>query len=104
MKAKQLAFNHLKVNSFLKETSKQSFDGFENKFSKKSQEDFDKYFSMLLKDETCKYMTGISGIINLCNNSFSCKFQGEVYKSFTKNPKRECLREKITRFERILEH
>ena len=89
MKAKQLAFNHLKVNSFLKE---------------KSQEDFDKYFSMLLKDETCKYMTGISGIINLCNNHFSCKFQGEVYKSFTKNPKRECLREKITRFERILEH
>jgi hypothetical protein len=49
-------------------------------------------------------MTGISEIINLCNNNFNCKFKGEIYKSFTKNPKKECLRARIIRFEKMLEH
>jgi len=68
------------------------------------QEDLDKYISSLYRDEKCKYMTGISGIINLCNNNLNCKFKGEIYKSFTATPKKECLREKAVKFEKMLEH
>ena len=89
IKAKQIAFNHLKVN---------------NTLQAKSQEDSDTYIASLQREHKCKYMTGISEIINLCNNNFNCKFKGEIYKSFTKNPKKECLRARITRFEEMLEH
>lgn len=89
IKLKQLAFNHLKINKVLQTDSKG---------------DFDKYMNSLSREHNCKYMTGISEIINLCNNEFNCKFKGEVYKSFTKNPKKECLRARIIRFEKMLEH
>jgi hypothetical protein len=89
IKAKQLAFKRLKIDNILKD---------------RSQEHFNRYFDLLSKEEKCKYMTGISEIINLCNNNFNCKFKGEVYKSFTRDPRRECLRERITRFEKMLEH
>ena len=88
IKAKQLALKQLKVNRILG----------------KSQEDFNEYIDSLPKELKCKYMTGISEIINLCNNSLQCKFKGEIYKSFTKNPKKECLRQRILRFEEMLEH
>ncbi len=104
IKAKQLAFRQIRINNTLKETSKQSFEGLENSFSKKSQEEFNQYIDILPKEESCKYMTGISEIINLCNNNFQCKFKGEIYKSFTQNPKKECLRERIIKFEKMLEH
>jgi len=89
IKAKQIAFKNLKINNILKE---------------KSQEAFNQYLNILSREEKCKYMTGISEIINLCNNNFNCKFKGEIYKSFTKNPRKECLRERILRFEKMLEH
>lgn len=88
IKAKQLALRQLKVNRILKE---------------KSQEDFNQYINSLSKEQKCKYMTGISEIINLCNNNFQCKFKGEIYKSFTRNPKKECLRQRTLRFEKMLE-
>ncbi|HZX45593.1 MAG TPA: hypothetical protein VFF28_07980 [Candidatus Nanoarchaeia archaeon] len=84
LKAKQLELRHLKLKHY--------------------QEDFDKYIASLFKDEQCQYMTGISGIISLCNNNLECKFKGEVYKSFTAEPKRECSRERALRFEKMLEH
>ena len=89
IKAKQFAFKQLKVGRILRD---------------KSQEDFNQYVNSIPNDHKCKYMTGISEIINLCNNKFECKFKGEVYKSFTKNPKKECLRERRLRFEEMLEH
>ena len=89
IRAKQLAFKQLKVNNSIKDSS---------------QEDFSQYINSLTKEHKCKYMTGISEIINLCTNNFNCKFKGEIYKSFTKNPKKECLRERILRFEKMLEH
>jgi len=89
IKAKQLAFKQLKINNILKE---------------KTQEAFNEYINPLPKEQPCKYMTGISEIINLCNNKFECKFKGEIYKSFTKNPKKECLRQRTLRFEKMLEH
>jgi len=89
IKAKQLAFRQLKVNNRLKEHPSELFS---------------RYIDSLQKDEPCRYMTGITCIINLCSSSFSCRFKGEIYKSFTKDPKKECLREKMVRFERILEH
>jgi len=87
--AKQIAFNRLKINNTLQAPS---------------QEDSNNYINSLPREHKCKYMTGISEIINLCNNNFNCKFKGEIYKSFTKNPKKECLRARITRFEKMLEH
>jgi len=87
IKAKQEAFRELKINNLLRE---------------KTPEDFERYINALSKEEKCKYMTGISEIINLCNNHFNCKFKGEIYKSFTSMPKKECLRERAIRFERIL--
>ncbi len=89
LKAKQQALRELKINNGLKD---------------KPQDDLNLYIESLRKDERCRYMTGISEIINLCNNDLNCKFKGEVYKSFTKNPKKECLRARITRFEKMLEH
>jgi len=86
IKVKQLALRKLKI------------------LREKTQEDFEKYIDSLPTDLKCKYMTGISEIINLCNNNFQCKFKGEIYKSFTKNPKKECLRQRILRFEKMLEH
>lgn len=88
IKAKQFALRELKINNLLKE----------------KQEEFDHYISSLTKEENCEYMTGISGIINLCNNPLNCKFKGEVYRSFATTPRKECLRERILRFEKILEH
>ena len=89
IRAKQLAFRDLKLNNSIKDSS---------------QENFNQYFTSLTKEHKCKYMTGISEIINLCSNKFNCKFKGEIYKSFTKNPKKECLRERILKFEKMLEH
>lgn len=88
IRAKQFALRELKINNLLKE----------------KQEEFDHYISSLDKEENCEYMTGISGIINLCNNPLNCKFKGEVYRSFATTPRKECLRERILRFEKILEH
>jgi len=88
IKAKQFSLRELKINNLLKE----------------KQEESDRYIASLPSNEKCKYMTGISEIINLCNNPLNCKFKGEIYKSFASTPKKECLRERITRFERILEH
>ena len=89
IKAKQLAFRDLKLNNSIKNSS---------------QENFNQYLDSLKKEHKCKYMTGISEIINLCTNNLNCKFKGELYKSFTKNPRKECLRERILRFEKMLEH
>ena len=89
IKAKQLAFRDLKLNNSIKNSS---------------QENFNQYLDSLTKEHKCKYMTGISEIINLCTNNLNCKFKGELYKSFTKNPRKECLRERILRFEKMLEH
>jgi len=87
IKAKQVALKHLKINNSIK-----------------TQSELDKYIDSLSKEHKCKHMTGIPELINLCNINLNCKFKGETYKSFTKNPKKECLRERIVRFERILEH
>ena len=88
IRAKQLSLRELKINNLLKE----------------KQEESDHYISSLSKEEKCEYMTGISEIINLCNNPLNCKFKGEIYKSFASTPRKECLRERIIRFEKILEH
>jgi len=88
IKAKQLALKQLKVHRVLNKTP----------------EDFENYINSLPKEQKCKYMTGISEIINLCNHNHECKFKGEVYKSFTKKPHKECLRPRILRFEKMLEH
>lgn len=87
IKAKQLSLRQLKIDRLIKE----------------KQEEFNHYIDSLSKEETCEYMTGISGIINLCNNPINCKFKGEVYKSFASTPKKECLRERMLRFEKMLE-
>jgi len=89
IKRKQEEFRRNKLNHLIKET----------------KEEFERYIRNLSVGEPCKYMTGISDIINLCNNSlFECEFKGEVYKSLTGAPRRECLREKITRLKKIIEH
>lgn len=88
IRAKQHSLRELKIQNLLHE----------------KQEDSDHYINSLNTKETCQYMTGITGIINLCNNPLACKFKGEVYKSFTSAPKKECMRERTLRFERILEH
>lgn len=75
-----------------------------NNFTERTQSELDQYISSLSKGHKCRHMTGVSEIINLCNNNFNCKFKGEIYKSFTNNPKKECLRERILKFEKILEH
>jgi len=87
IKEKQHSFRQLRIEKLIKE----------------KQEEFDQYINSLPKEEKCRYMTGISGIINLCNNPLNCKFKGEVYKSFASTPKKECLRERTVRFEKILE-
>lgn len=88
IKAKQSSFRELRINNLLNE----------------KQEEFSHYINSLPKEDSCKYMTGISGIINLCNNPLDCKFKGEVYKSFASTPRKECSRERAIRFEKILEH
>jgi predicted house-cleaning noncanonical NTP pyrophosphatase (MazG superfamily) len=89
LKAKQLAFQKLKETRILRD---------------KTEEEFKEYINSLPNEQVCKYMTGISEIINLCNSKFPCKFKGEIYKSFTRSPKKECLRPRIIKFERMLEH
>ncbi|MBW2988863.1 hypothetical protein KY358_00940 [Candidatus Woesearchaeota archaeon] len=89
IRAKQLAFRELKAGRALDEQSK---------------DEFTQYINSLPKDNVCRYMTGISGIINLCSSRFNCRFKGELYKSFTNDPKKECLRQRMLRFERMLEH
>ncbi|MBU0627798.1 MAG: hypothetical protein KKC75_01290 [Nanoarchaeota archaeon] len=88
IKDRQHSFRELKIQNLLHE----------------KQEDSDHYINSLNTKETCQYMTGITGIINLCNNPLACKFKGEVYKSFAATAKKECLRERALKFERILEH
>ena len=88
IKAKQHSFRELKIQNLLHE----------------KQEGFSHYINSLSTDDKCQYMTGIIGIINICNNPLSCKFKGEVYKSFATTARKECLRERTLRFERILEH
>lgn len=87
IKAKQLSLRELKINNLLKE----------------KQEEFDHYMSSLPEEKKCEYMTGVSEIINLCSNPLICKFKGEIYKSFASTPKKECLRERIIKFEKMLE-
>lgn len=74
-------------------------------FGKKTtQEEFDKYIQVLPLELSCKFMTGIRGIVSLCaNESFNCRFKGGDYYSLgMKKPKRECSREKIIKLERSL--
>ena len=89
IKAKQLALRELRINNAIRGIS---------------QQEFEQYIDSLPKEVKCMYMTGVSEIINLCNNNFNCKFKGELYKSFTSKPKKECLRERIIKFEKLLEH
>ena len=88
IEAKQHSLRELQINNLLKQ----------------KQQEFEHYMDSLNREEKCQHMTGISGIINLCNNPLNCKFKGEVYKSFATTPRKECLREKMVRFERMLEH
>ncbi len=74
-------------------------------FGKKTtQEEFDKYIQVLPLELSCKFMTGIRGIVSLCTDeSFNCRFKGGDYYSLgMKKPKRECSREKIIKLERSL--
>ena len=77
----------------------------ENSLKEHSQEEFEHYIETLPFGQTCRYQSGIPEMINLCNNrNFHCKFKGEYYKSFTKTPKKECKREEMMKFIKILEH
>ena len=69
-----------------------------------TQEEFDKYAQVLPLELSCKFMTGIRGIVSLCTNEhINCRFKGGDYYSLgMKKPKRECSREKIIRLERSL--
>ena len=88
IRAKQHSLRELKISNLLKE----------------KEEEFERYMISLPREETCKHMTGISEIINLCNNPLNCRFKGEVYKSFASTPRKECMRERAIRFEKILEN
>lgn len=72
-------------------------------FRENTQEEFDRYMMGLLRDDPCKYSTGIHGIVTLCNNPlFKCRYQGEPYKSLLKIPKKECKRERMAKIEGLL--
>ena len=75
-----------------------------NSIKDKTPEEFDHYINSLSGEEKCKYMTGVSEIINLCNNKHECKFKGEIYKSFTSKPKKECSRERVIKYQKMLAH
>ncbi|MBS3098047.1 hypothetical protein J4209_04610 [Candidatus Woesearchaeota archaeon] len=83
----------------LKEKNKYFFERTE-----KTQGEFDNYIKLLPFDLNCKYMTGIKGIISICTNeSFSCRFRGGDYYSFSmKKPKSECVRERTLKIEKSL--
>ena len=70
----------------------------------KTQEEFNNYANKLPFELNCKYMTGIRGIVSLCTNeSFSCRFRGGDYYSFSmKKPKSECVRERTLKIEKSL--
>ena len=68
-----------------------------------NQEEFDRYISSLQEQEPCAFMTGIKEIVSLCNRpEFECRFRSNEFYSMGQNPKKECMRAKILRYERIL--
>lgn len=74
-----------------------------NKRQETTQEEFDTYISALEDAETCKYMTGIKEIVNVCNFPlFKCRFRGDEVYSIGKIPKRECCREKMIKIKKML--
>ena len=69
---------------------------------KETQTSFDTYIGGLSHDTTCKHMQNISGIMTICDNALACRFKGEHYHSFGKDPKPECKRERLLKFEDLL--
>jgi len=71
--------------------------------SEKTQEEFDRYIKSLREHELCKYMTGISNIVSLCNfPSFHCKYRGKDSYGVSTNGKYECQRERIIKLSKLL--
>ena len=69
----------------------------------KTQKEFDEYINGLPFEEACKYMGGMAGIVNLCNNPlFKCRFRKKETYKFSGASKQECTREHIARLKKIL--
>ncbi len=68
-----------------------------------TQQEFDKYMGILRDHETCKYMTGVHGVMSLCNfPSFQCKFRSTDKYGFSGSDKFECKREKLIKLRNLL--
>ncbi|MDA1196588.1 MAG: hypothetical protein O2779_01335 [Nanoarchaeota archaeon] len=67
-----------------------------------NQHHFDVYLGALDVGMDCRFMKEVSGVVDLCGNALSCKYKGELYASFSSEPKPECKRSQLIKFEDIL--
>ena len=67
------------------------------------QNKFDAYIGDLPHDKCCEFMKSGSDIVQLCSNRLKCKYKGEMYSAFTEKPHPECKREKLIKFEDLLD-
>lgn len=71
--------------------------------AEKTQSEFDEYIKKLPFTEKCKYMGGMAGIVNLCNNPlFKCTFRKVESYHHQGEEKQECTREQIAKLKKIL--
>jgi len=68
-----------------------------------TQEAFDGYIRGLKDGEFCKYMTGIKGIVSLCNLPlFQCPYRSKEQFHMYGKRKFECRREETVRLRKLL--
>lgn len=63
-------------------------------------EDFNDYIRKLPPDKKCYFM--IDGVIPLCNTSFRCPYKGKDEYPHKGEKKRECRRDKLLHYKKML--
>ena len=63
---------------------------------------FDSYLTSLAVDMPCRFMKEVAGVVDLCGSKLKCKYKGELFASFSSEPKPECKRAHLIKFEDIL--
>jgi hypothetical protein len=66
------------------------------------QKHFDAYLGKLDVDMPCRFTKEVAGVVDLCQNALACKYKGELFASFSSEPKPECKRTQLIKFEDIL--
>ena len=67
-----------------------------------SQEEFDEYLLSLLPNQKCRFSAGIPGVIELCNNSFKCRFAGNDEFTMQGIKKFECTRTRYLKLSKLM--